>query len=71
MPVPAEIRAGFVLQGSSLGRWCRINGIDPGYAQHVLMGHRNGPAAKALRERIINASIPEDEAAVHAAKADA
>lgn len=54
-----EVRAGFIRQGTSLRKWCRINGVDPGYAHKVVAGRTNGPAALALRERITIASSPK------------
>lgn len=58
----ADIRAGFVRQGTSLRGWCRSNGVDPGYAHKVVAGRTNGPAAQALRERITIASAQEADA---------
>lgn len=49
-------RAGFILQGLTFKGWCRSNGIDPGYAHHVVTGKTNGPKAKELRARVVAAS---------------
>lgn len=59
MSLLTDARAGFILKGSSLRQWCRDNGVDPGYAHKVMAGRLNGPAAKALRQRIIAASSPK------------
>ncbi len=50
------VRAGFILQGSTLNRWCGANSIAPTWAGHALKGRRNGPATKRLRMRLIRAS---------------
>ena len=51
-----EIRAAFITQGTTLGAWCRENGIRMQSAKSCLMGIWNGPKGKALRIRIIEAS---------------
>jgi len=51
-----QVRAGFVLKGTTLRQWCLINGVDPGYAHKVVAGKTNGPKARALRAKIIAAS---------------
>lgn len=53
-------RAGFVRRGLTLSHWCRVNGVQHSYAHRALRGLTNGPAAKALRTRIVEAL---DEAA--------
>jgi hypothetical protein len=52
-----QVRAGFILQGTTFTAWCRSNGIDPGYAHHVVSGKTNGPSAQALRSRLVEASL--------------
>ncbi len=51
-----QVRAGFITQDSTLGGWCRENGVLPQNALSVLAGTWNGPKAKALRLKIIEAS---------------
>lgn len=51
-----EIRAGFILKGTSFKAWCRENRIDPGYAHKVAAGRLNGPSACELRARLIAVS---------------
>lgn len=50
------VRSGFVLRGSSLGKWCRENRINPQNARVALLGGWDGPKGRALRERIIRAA---------------
>jgi hypothetical protein len=52
-----RVRSGFVLQGISLRRWCRGNGILPSNARDCLLGAWNGPAGKVLRERLTRAAL--------------
>ena len=51
-----RVRAGFVLQGDSLGTWCRKRSICPNNARSALVGNWNGPKGQALRKRLIEAS---------------
>lgn len=55
----ARVKAGFVLAGTTLNSWCHKNGVSPSYAHAVLTGATNGPAAQALRQRLLNASLPQ------------
>jgi hypothetical protein len=57
------VRASFVQQGTSFAKWCEEHGIVRQYAGAVLLGKRNGPAAKALRRRLLTAAKLERSAA--------
>ncbi|MEP1930641.1 MAG: hypothetical protein ABJJ37_05120 [Roseibium sp.] len=46
------VRAGFVLQGSSLNAWCRANGIVRRTAEQSLSGENKSTNAVALVARI-------------------
>lgn len=50
------VRAGFVLQGTTLGRWCRENGIALQNARNALLGGWNGSKGQAMRARLIAAA---------------
>jgi hypothetical protein len=52
----SAVRTGFILKQTTFKAWCRENGIDPGYAHHVIAGKTNGPKAQQLRKRIVGAS---------------
>lgn len=52
----AAVRGDFIKRGTSFRAWCEAAGIDAGYGHRVLSGKANGPAAVALRARIIAAS---------------
>ena len=54
----AWVRAGFVVQGTSLARWCKVNGVYRENAYQVLRGVYDGRKAKALRRRLIEAAWP-------------
>lgn len=51
-----RVRSGFVLQGSSLRRWCRENGVLPTNARDCLIGAWNGPTGRDVRRRICDAA---------------
>lgn len=55
----ARVKAGFILRGTTLGAWCRANGVWPSYAYMVLKGSTNGPTAQALRQQLLTASSAE------------
>lgn len=51
-----KVRAGFITQGTSLSEFCDANGIDRRNASRAFKRHINGEVAKALRQRLIEAS---------------
>lgn len=53
-----EVRAAFVLCGTTLNRWCVEHGICRVYATKCLRGERNGPKAIELRTRILEETQP-------------
>lgn len=60
----AQIRAGFILKGTTFKAWCRGQGIDPGYAHRAASGKATGPMAKRLRAMIVTASGADSEDSV-------
>lgn len=54
------VRAGFILQNTSLGKWCRINGFPATNAKACLHGSWGGPKGTNLRERLIKESNIEN-----------
>lgn len=52
----SQVRAGFVLQGTSLQAWCREQGLLRQNVRKCLLGEWNGPKAKQLRKKIIEAA---------------
>lgn len=50
------IRSAFVARDSTLGKWCRKNGIGQQNAVSCIFGSWNGPKGQKLRARIIAAS---------------
>lgn len=55
-PLYRRVRAEFVARGDSLNEWCTRNGHVMPYARQVLLGERNGPAARELRQRLATAA---------------
>ena len=55
-----NVRAGFVAQGTSLGRWCRDHGIRRQNAEKALNGVWTGPGARKLCARLVEAAnVPQ------------
>jgi hypothetical protein len=52
----AQIRAGFILKGTTFKAWCRERGIDPGYAHRIASGKTAGPKANEMRAEMMEAS---------------
>jgi hypothetical protein len=48
-----RVRSQLALHGTSLTKWCEANDISRQWATTVLVGKRNGPAAKKLRQKLI------------------
>lgn len=51
-----QVKAHFVLQGSSLHAWCLANGVAPQNASKALSGKWRGPKATALIQKILEAA---------------
>lgn len=52
-----KVRAGFTLQGTTLAQWCAEHRVSRTYAIQCLTGKRRGPAALALRYRLLTAAL--------------
>lgn len=50
------VRGAFVSRGTSLTAWCDANAVSRTYARWALLGLRDGPKAKALRARLVEAA---------------
>lgn len=67
-----NVRAGFVAQGTSLGRWCRDRGIRRQNAEKALQGVWTGPGARKLCARLVEAAgIPRPAARAEAQRGEA
>ena len=56
LPLYRHVLAGFVLKGSTLRAYCRRHSDDHCYARQVLLGDRDGPAAREFRQRLARAA---------------
>jgi hypothetical protein len=57
MNILYPVRAGFVLQGTSLNAWCRTNGFDTAHVSKALMGEwKTGKKTQAVRALLIKES---------------
>jgi len=54
-----HVRAGFILQNTTLGEWCRKNGCHQTNAKSCLHGTWGGPKGTELRERLVKESSIE------------
>ncbi|MCW7555874.1 hypothetical protein NX722_25250 [Endozoicomonas gorgoniicola] len=52
----SKVRGHFMIQDTTLSKWCKQKGIALQTAIDVLTGSRNGPKSKALRNEIVEAS---------------
>ena len=52
----AQIRAAFVLQGTSLTRWAKDNNTDPSAIRQAIYGTWAGPRGKAMRAKVLKAA---------------
>lgn len=52
----AAVRAGFIVQGTTLTQWCRSHGVDPSWAFKVMKGEYLGNRSQALRRRLLMSS---------------
>jgi gp16 family phage-associated protein len=48
-----EVRAGLILQGTTLKEYCRRTGLNHGNVYKALQGQWNGPKGQALRDRLM------------------
>ncbi|HEL7676555.1 TPA: hypothetical protein UL918_000912 [Stenotrophomonas maltophilia] len=51
-----RVRAGFLLQGTTLTQWCRENGTHISNARGALLGTWDGPKGRDMRSRIVRAA---------------
>jgi hypothetical protein len=62
-----SVRAGFVMQGTTLGAYCRNHNIRLQHARSALLGGWNGPKGTQVREQLLQAAglngLPVREAA--------
>ncbi|MFI3273733.1 hypothetical protein [Vibrio sp.] len=51
-----KVKAGFLLKGTSLHRWCIDNEVKRQAAAQALKGIWNGPKSNELKQRLIEAA---------------
>lgn len=51
-----QVRAGFVLQGTTYTQWCREQGVDPSLVRQAIYGLWNGPKGRACRTKVLRAA---------------
>lgn len=56
-----QVRAMFVLHGTSFSRWCIENNVSRAWAIAAINGDSKGAAASTLRTKILSAARGADE----------
>lgn len=51
-----EVRAGFILQGTSYTAWCRQQGIDPSLVRQAIYSTWAGPKGLQWRAKVLRAA---------------
>lgn len=51
-----QVRAGFLLQNTTLAEWCREHGINASAARQAVYGTWNGAKGQAMRARVLKAA---------------
>lgn len=51
-----RVRAGFIIQGSTLNQWCSENGTNIQNVRDAFLGRWQGPKANELRQRVTQAA---------------
>lgn len=57
-----QVRAGFILQKTTLTEWCRDKGVKRQNAMSCLVGLWDGPKGKQLRSQIVISAGLADQA---------
>ena len=61
-----QVRGAFIMKGTNLSEWCRLNNLKPQHARDCLIGTWNGPKGKKVRRQLVEAAgldKPSDVAA--------
>lgn len=56
-----QVRAAFVLKGTSFSRWCQENDVSRAWAIAAINGEAAGAAAVTLRKKIMDAIRGEND----------
>lgn len=51
-----RVKAGFVLQNTSMSRWAKENGTHVSNVRNALLGSWDGPRGRAMRRRVLKAA---------------
>ena len=51
-----KVRAGFIMNGTTLNEWCKTNGVHIQNVRSAFLGEWNGTKAAELRKRVTEAS---------------
>jgi len=51
-----QVRAGFILRGTTMSAWARQHNLDPSTVRQALYGTWSGPKGRAVRAKVLKAS---------------
>ena len=51
-----EVRAAFILRGTTYTAWCRGQGIEPSQVRQAIYGTWAGPKGRAVRANVLRAA---------------
>lgn len=51
-----EVRAAFILDGTTFTAWCRAQGIDPSMVRQAIFGNWAGPKGRAIKAKVLQAA---------------
>lgn len=57
-----EVRASFILAGTTYTAWCREQGIDPSLVRQAIFGTWAGPKGRAVRAKVLGAARLQEAA---------
>lgn len=52
----AQVRAGFLIQHTTLAEWCRKQGTHPSAVRQAIYGTWAGPKGRSIREAVLKAA---------------
>ncbi len=55
-----QVRAAFILRGTTYTAWCRTQGIDPSLVRQAIFGTWAGAKGRAMRAKVLRAAGVRD-----------
>ncbi len=51
-----QVRAAFILSGTTYTAWCRTQGMDPSLVRQAIYGTWGGPKGRAVKAQVLRAA---------------